>query len=254
MPSVEGNKLSMDDPILIDVKHPDPDAVLWRYMDFPKFLMLLQRKHLFFTRVGTLYDKYEGHATQADYYYYQERYMPSMGKKDLESYGGVMDEVDEARDKYYVNCWREGESESVGMWSVYTKDGYGVALKSDVRSLQDSLGTVDIEDDSYDLEINRVNYTDHFDFVAPFSPQVPKILRKGVEYEFENEVRAYIRTDIEPQSGIHVEVNLAQLIDEVVIGPGVEEWYIDLVRKVLDKHNLHNKVVRRSVLDGSPRT
>ncbi|MDE0613664.1 MAG: hypothetical protein OXI32_04540 [bacterium] len=204
--------------------------------------------------MGELWDQYEGHVTQADYDSYQEDYMPRSGPKDLESYGEIMDQVEEARTKYYVNCWREGNSESVGMWKVYTRDGYGVALRSDVKSLQGSLGFVDIQDDGYELEIDKVRYTDHYDHVAPFNPQFPKILRKGEEYQFENEVRIYIRTDIEPQPGIHVETNLAVLIDEVITGPRVEDWYFDLVSKTMDKYNLHNKLVRRSILDESPRT
>lgn len=222
-------------------------------MDYPKFSLLLRHKCLYFTRVGVLRDQYEGHLTQADYDFLQDSYLSSEESMDLDAFGAEIDAVDEARDNYYVNCWHEGEDESVAMWKVYTKNGYGVAVQSDAKSLQGSIREVDIEDDSYAFDVEKVYYTSHFDLVAPFNRHLLPVLRKGTEYNFENEVRAYIKTDIEARHGIRVEVNLSQLILDVVISPEAEEWYFNLVCDVMGKHGLHDKPVRRSVLDRPPR-
>ena len=39
---------------------PSDDAVLWRYMDFTKFVSLLDRSALFFARADKLNDPFEG--------------------------------------------------------------------------------------------------------------------------------------------------------------------------------------------------
>jgi hypothetical protein len=39
---------------------PDPNAMVWRYIDFPKLVSLLDRKALFFVKASKLYDPFEG--------------------------------------------------------------------------------------------------------------------------------------------------------------------------------------------------
>ena len=45
---------------------PDGDAVVWRYMDFTKFVSLLDRRALFFARAHKLGDPFEGTMTRAN--------------------------------------------------------------------------------------------------------------------------------------------------------------------------------------------
>ena len=45
----------------------DADSmIIWRYMDFTKFVSLLDRKALFFVKAGKLGDPFEGACTEAD--------------------------------------------------------------------------------------------------------------------------------------------------------------------------------------------
>ena len=46
---------------------PPPNAILWRYMDFMKYVSLLDRKALFFGRVDKLGDPFEGFYTRRKY-------------------------------------------------------------------------------------------------------------------------------------------------------------------------------------------
>ena len=49
-------------------RKPDNENVtIWRYMDFPKFVSMIDRKGLFLTRVDILQDKFEGSLSE-DYY------------------------------------------------------------------------------------------------------------------------------------------------------------------------------------------
>jgi hypothetical protein len=36
------------------------EKTIWRYMDLPKFISLIHKKSLFFTKASKLYDPYEG--------------------------------------------------------------------------------------------------------------------------------------------------------------------------------------------------
>ena len=44
----------------------DENAQIWRYLDFTKFVDLLDRRALFFARVDELTDQFEGSLTKAD--------------------------------------------------------------------------------------------------------------------------------------------------------------------------------------------
>ena len=43
-----------------DLNPPQDNAVLWRYMDFTKFVSLLDRRALYFSRADKLGDPFEG--------------------------------------------------------------------------------------------------------------------------------------------------------------------------------------------------
>ena len=47
-------------------KSPPDDAVLWRYMDFTKFVSLLDKRALFFVRADKLGDPFEGTITKVN--------------------------------------------------------------------------------------------------------------------------------------------------------------------------------------------
>ena len=40
---------------------PSSDAILWRYMDFTKYVSLLEKRALFFARADKLEDPFEGY-------------------------------------------------------------------------------------------------------------------------------------------------------------------------------------------------
>ena len=45
---------------------PSSDAILWRYMDFTKFVSLLEKQALFFPRADKLGDPFEGSFTKVN--------------------------------------------------------------------------------------------------------------------------------------------------------------------------------------------
>ena len=50
-----------------ELRYPGDDAVLWRYMDFAKFVDLLVSRTLWFSRVDRLGDSREGLLTESEF-------------------------------------------------------------------------------------------------------------------------------------------------------------------------------------------
>ena len=81
-----------------------------------------------------------------------------------------------------VNCWHKSSHESEGMWKLYAKSGFEVAIKTDFKSLVHSF-TCRLPD-----FIAKVEYIPYESEVMPWSPWAP-FLHKRLGFEHEKEVR-----------------------------------------------------------------
>jgi hypothetical protein len=138
--------------------------------------------------------------------------------------------------------------ESAGMWSSYSKDNKGIAIRSTYKRLRNCLPPwigvgvmtyIDFEKES--LEQNS--------FFSPF-------LYKRKAYESEQELRAatvaidkyaleaghYPHTQL---PGLYEPVSINQLVESVYVAPYSDEWYKDLVVDITIQ-------VNRSCLTESP--
>jgi hypothetical protein len=123
---------------------PADDTVLWRYSDFAKFMDLLERRKLWFSRADKFEDPLEGTFTDAEIADFRKVW----GDKYLQI-------SKTQRATTFVNCWREGEFESMAMWDIYGKGSGVVAVKSTVGLLKDTFATY-----KWNVFISRVNYID----------------------------------------------------------------------------------------------
>jgi hypothetical protein len=112
---------------------PDPNAVLWRYMDLARLLSLLEARSLFFPRITTLDDPYEGYLTKPtvgtvsvipDGLSNSERQArKELIAKNLRTLAGF-------RTLLCVSCWHQNDVESAAMWALYLKSGEGIAIRA----------------------------------------------------------------------------------------------------------------------------
>ena len=214
---------------------PPDDAVLWRYMHFTKFMSILAKKSLFFSRVDKMGDPFEG-------------YWPL-----LASEASTADFFQDMIPVTLVNCWHESCHESEAMWRLYSSETDGIAIKTDFGSFKQCFTTVQPS------RLGRVNYIDYATRFSSIGETVRPFFFKHQSFEHEHEVRAVIqhlvddrgRKDLSPRFdvGDYYQVDLSILIHEIVVAPYAKDWLVELVQSVADCYNVEAPVVKSPLRD-----
>ena len=230
---------------------PPMDAVLGRYLDFTRFLSLMDENALFFVRADKLGDPFEGSYSRMNINIRPELYRDQIPERALQQMG---DFIRESRRFTLVNCWHWSTYESAAMWRLYSRESDGVAIRTDFKSLSESfLG----EDKIF---IGTVDYVDYDTAFIPENNIFSPYLHKRKSFEPEKEVRA-LTQEIPRRDGIsdisqdlyvvgkYQPVDLSVLISEVVVAPFAEEWFLELVTSVAARYGLQAAVAKSSLAE-----
>lgn len=128
---------------------PD-EQTIFRYMDFSKFMDLLENRYLFFCNADNFEDWFEGEMPEGFY---------NSWPIDISTRHKEMSEVFNDIFKAYVSCWNTGTVESYALWKIYTKPETGVAIKTNVKNLRKALNN------DY-IKIFRAEYIKSFDDIT----------------------------------------------------------------------------------------
>jgi hypothetical protein len=242
------------------------DARVWRYMDFFKFVSLLQKSALYFARADKLDDPFEGSYPKINVSARMSFLAETLGFPSPEARTNAIKEGEffnkQWRRYIAINCWHLNDHESVesaAMWQLYTKSNNGIAVQSTYRHLRDAF-----EVTTEKVFLGIVKYVDYeHGVISPgiFTPFVHK--RKSFQHE--NEVRAAILKwpeahparsgldfNLETIShGVAVDINIHVLVRNIYVAPGTPEWIVDTVRSVVE-HYGYNFPVMPSDLDQQP--
>jgi hypothetical protein len=211
------------------VQNPDPETKIWRYMDLPKFLSLLDKRALFFAQVKHLPDKSEGH-------------MPGMlGGTDVGNmYKQMRDHHPTSWTTYLVvNCWHISNYEKDAMWGRYLASYPGIAVQSTVKRVSESLNISPLRR----VYSGKVNY---FDLeIKPGSEGVPTeffYFHKRPEYEHDQEYR--VLGDVEDidlanhNGGVYVPSDMNTLIENIYTAPKSPGWFTELISSISKKYDV----------------
>ena len=217
-----------------DLTTPRENTVVWRYMDFAKFVEMLETRTLWFARLDQLEDPLEGTHTDAEL----ARIKKSLGKSKAKS---LIKIFRYARRELFVSCWHAGSAESLAMWDLYGKSSGIVAIKSTVGRLREAAVTC-----SEPVFVSRVKYIDWSD-----APGLDNVLvacsRKDLSYRHESEVRVIIFGMAAERNkgklGISLPVSLNRLITEVMVGPREQKWIPRLVERIMKRYGLPQPVI-----------
>jgi len=234
---------------------PPDNNKIWRYLDFAKFMSLLDTSALFFSRLDKLGDPFEGSLPigvlevlrNEPNVIISEEYL----KKRRTEYSIYINKITA------VNCWHLNRYESAAMWKVYLKNDEGIAIQSTIERLKHCF-----KDTEHDISITNVRYID-YDKLPPFEKPwgiiaFPAIHKRKL-FRDDHELRAVIRKEpkrstgsrIKPtiNNGIIVPVDLNILIDKIYLAPTSPIWQLDLLKSILVKHQLSKKVIQSSLND-----
>lgn len=240
------------------IKSPDDKLIIWRYMSFTKFVSVLDKKALYFSRATNQYDKSEGHYSDAS-------------KRGLESsiesinpddknlpvvkklISRLLNEPEKDKSQFYLSCWQENEHESMTMWEEYMKNDEGVCIQSSVRKLKES-----ISNHPYPaVHIFKVEYYDD-NFKTPIVSDgraVERFIYKRKDFVDDQEIRAiagaysgdddwFRNESVIENDGIYVRVCLDTLIEKIYVCPKSKKWLLDLVKSVSTKYGLDKEVIQ----------
>jgi hypothetical protein len=247
------------------IKPQGSKVKLWRYMDFTKFVNMLNKNELFFARADKLGDPFEGSYPKENV---QQRAISH--QKMLEQLPSHAHSIFKGRDKavstffrnmrklIFINSWHESQYESAAMWRLYLKSNEGIAIQSTFGRLKGCF-----KQGTPDIYIGKVYYRDYLtekisenNLFAPFT-------HKMKSFEHEKEVRALfmefevnkngLPNLLKPTSlnGIGVTVDLEELIANIYVAPENPKWFFELVKSVTRKYGL-KKIPVQSSLDARP--
>jgi hypothetical protein len=112
---------------------PDLAAMLWRYVDLAKLVFLFEHRALWFSRVDSLGDPYEGLPTRPlvdDMWALAKEASEPDRLQRIEVASHNTRAFGQGRQALAVSCWHVSSVESAAMWSLYARLGEGIAIKT----------------------------------------------------------------------------------------------------------------------------
>jgi hypothetical protein len=256
----------------------NPDIKVWRYMDFTKYVSMLDSSSLFFARADLLGDSFEGSSPKVNIAlrptFYRDT-LQQMSKanpanqdvsKEFLGFLQFLSTSNELnRYTVYVNSWHMNEYESAAMWHLYaTNRAEAIAVQTTYARSRDCLPSgIDVGLNSHGpapIHIGEVQYIDYHTEWFPEGNLFYPFVHKRKSFEHEREVRAVLNdafqgkfyTGNDPKKGYRVEVSIDNLIERVYVAPTAPDWFRDLVEAVTGKYGFSHKPINRSSLSQRP--
>ena len=222
---------------------------LWRYMDFTKFVSMLENSGVYFSQVDLLGDPYEGAYSLGNEK--NRNFVYSRSDKQKKSVDELVKQIKRRRPGIMISCWHQSNHESAAMWKLYAKSNEAVCIQTTYGKLSQSLG------DS--VSIGNVKYIDYEKHWIPERSIYFPFLYKRKSFEHERELRAIIDMKELKQKdllmgnkfGIWRPVDLNMLINTVYVSPDSPAWFHELTKNILHKYKINCSVVN-SRLSGEP--
>lgn len=252
-----GQNIYMKRPYTI----PENSAILWRYMDYTKFISLIGERSLYFSRADKFLDPFEGargllenrglwYNASLDSYRKMIREFPNGLTKSESQINDEADKLLKAESrlfrknvkKIFINCWHENQYESEAMWKLYTPNiKEGIAIQTTYYKLNEALNK------DPNLQIGRVNYLDYSTRILAINES---FWFKRKSFEHEKEVRAftYDLSD-EEKIGKFVDVDIDGLIENIYLSPFANKKFQVKVENQLKKHGINKSVNISTLLD-----
>lgn len=209
----------------------DFSVKLWRYMDLPKFISLLNTRQLVLSRLDKFTDQHEGSLT-AKTEEWIERFLREHKAKD--GWDVISKHFRDSQRTTFVCCWHANEHESEAMWGLYCGQSGGVAVQTTYQLLVDSIV------DQPDVYIGKVKYIDYEREWFPEANTYAPVMHKRIAFAHEREVRlvsspSHLRSQ-EPDSVpsvITVPWNCEAFVQRVHVSPYAPSYFYEATQAII---------------------
>lgn len=223
-----------------DLQNPDPTQSIWHYFSLPKFFGLLNSSSLYFCRSDKYDDLSEGSLTQKDKEYFS-KYSFDSNRINGDGLGCV-----------YSNCWTRSEHDEYVLWKSYASLTDGIAIKTTVKRLIESLDQDDLRQ-VYASNVQYINYETEYSFTMTngFIVLLAPHFTKRKYFEAEKEFRLLYWDNkgkfTTSPNGLLFKVNLETLLESVYVSPFCYVWFKDAISDLLNKYSLRCPVVSSNI-------
>lgn len=263
----------------------DPEIRIWRYIDFTKFVSILDSNSLYFSRMDLLGDKFEGSYPKT--LIETRKYMLKDGVENIKTVfnstdiktalnsqdvASVLDSpvfgldgekktfidyfsdstsniIELSRKWTYVNCWHMNEHESAALWKIYSSSYDAIAIQSRYKLLKENMPTQAIIGKVTYIDYNNIKEIDYKYFRPSYF--------KRLSFSHERELRVTI-TEYPPDYSIrkdnvllgkYIPVNINNLIENIYVAPSSPDWFKQVVENVMRKYGLEKDLLKSSLDD-----
>lgn len=225
----------------------DKNAKLWRYMDFAKFMTILEKETIFFVRSDRFEDKHEGSYPTKNIEMRKKKYgLYANSENFLEKLSSLNEEV---RRCTFINCWHMNDIESMAMWGLYTNSSESVAIQTTTERLENAL-----ENNDEHIDIGKVAYIDYNENIISEKNTLNCFFHKRCEFAHEKEARAIFQKvyidgktislhKILHDYGVDIKVDVSKLIEKIYVAPNAPIWFFELVKLIIEKNELDVPVI-----------
>lgn len=228
-----------------DLALPDDRTAIWRYLDWPKYQLMLQKNSIFFSRADKQTDKLEG------------EYPTGMLNELENNYGNGILTLDNGtpctfRQRHIqkeipsrlLSCWTMcGETKK--LWTEYTHSHSAVAIRSTIARFKNCFYDR-TTDPRIVVNIGKIRYGEVENevsrgFIFQGNFWLFPFFAKKECFRWEQEIRAIVNIARARQDrldhngkGCFVRADLDKLIDSILIHPQAPAGCSDIVRNELD--------------------
>jgi hypothetical protein len=231
-------------------KRVAPDAVLWRYMDFARFVALLDQQALHFARTDQFDDRFEAasgakglkprwDAHYLDFFRHAIKTVPGLTEpppdEEVEREAArLLQEFSQSaaldRERLFVSCWHANAGESEALWRLYCPPPIaGLAIQTTAERLTRAVGDAPVK-------IGKVQYVDFASGVAGIHD---RIFAKRKSLSHETEVRLVIQEfHATGEIGKSIPVDVESLMAAVVPSPFAPPWFTRVLEATLGRYGV----------------
>jgi hypothetical protein len=216
------------------LKQEADERPVWRYVDFVKFVDLLQTSELHFTRLDHLQDPFEHSLSRVAVQRNKKKFEPLVE---------------------YVNCWFESHSESAAMWSIYAQNA-GIAVRSNLDRLEKVMEALPKRLHGFEVNqwgFGRITYLDEDEIAKQLRDPKRRddltfVKRSSFSHEQESRLILGVKCSMKDSpTCLRLKVDLEPLIRRVHVSPTAPEWVADVVRREVRKYGLNTKVAHSTL-------